>query len=176
MLTGRLSNVTLYMLEKELKMKLILRSKGITLTPKERKILKMATHFYASRLMSDRMLGTLEVNVNIIKNFYEKNKILGEAYPKDDDFKNKKQFVINLEWNKLGKRVLQCLAHEMVHVKQYAKGELKFHERKNLITFQRKQYQDDEYWESLWEIEAYGREVGLYQKFKPTLKLLKNEI
>ena len=109
-------------------------------------------------------------------NFLAKNKILGEAFPKDDELGNKKQFVINLEWNKLGKRVLQCLAHEMVHVKQYAKGELKFHERRNLVTFQREQYQDDDYWESLWEIEAYGREVGLYQKFKPTLKLLRKEI
>jgi hypothetical protein len=160
-------------------MKLILRAKGATLTPKERKILKMATHFYASRLMSDRLSNTLEISVNVIKDFYVKNKILGEAFPKDDvlGLPSNKQFVINLEWNnKLGKRVLQCLAHEMVHVKQYAKGELKFHEKRNLVTFQREQYQGDEYWESLWEIEAYGREVGLYQKFKPTLKLLKKEI
>ena len=160
-------------------MKLILRAKGVTLTPKERKILKMATHFYASRLMSDRLSNTLEISINVIKDFYVKNKILGEAFPKDDvlGIPSNKQFVINLEWNnKLGKRVLQCLAHEMVHVKQYAKGELKFHERGNLVTFQREQYQGDEYWESLWEIEAYGREVGLYQKFRPTLKLLKKEI
>jgi hypothetical protein len=160
-------------------MKLNLRSKGVTLTPKERKILKMATHFYASRLMSERLSDSLEINVNVIKDFYVKNKILGEAFPKDDvlGMPSNKQFVINLEWNnKLGKRVLQCLAHEMVHVKQYAKGELKFHERGNLVTFQREQYQGDEYWESLWEIEAYGREVGLYQKFKPTLKLLRKEI
>ena len=157
-------------------MKLILRAKGVTLTPKERKILRMATHFYASRLMSDRLINSLEIDVNIIKDFYTKNKILGEAFPKSDELENKKQFVINLEWNKMGKRVLQCLAHEMVHVKQYAKGELKFHEKRNLVTFQREQYQDDEYWESLWEIEAYGREVGLYQKFKPTLRLLKKDI
>jgi hypothetical protein len=160
-------------------MKLILRAKGATLTPKERKILKMATHFYASRLMSDRLSNTLEISINVIKDFYVKNKILGEAFPKDDvlGIPSNKQFVINLEWNnKLGKRVLQCLAHEMVHVKQYAKGELKFHERGNLVTFQREQYQGDEYWESLWEIEAYGREVGLYQKFRPTLKLLRKEI
>jgi hypothetical protein len=136
----------------------------------------MATHFYASRLMSDRLSNSLEINVNVIKDFYAQNKILGEAFPKGDDSKNKKQFVINLEWNKIGKKLLQCLAHEMVHVKQYAKGELKFHERGNLVTFQREQYQGDEYWESLWEIEAYGREVGLYQKFKPTFKLLKKQI
>jgi hypothetical protein len=159
-------------------MKLILRAKGVTLTPKERKILKTATHFYASRLMSDRLSNTLEININVIKDFYVKNKILGEAFPKDDvlGLPSNKHFVINLEWNKLGKRVLQCLAHEMVHVKQYAKGELKFHEKRNLVTFQREQYQGDEYWESLWEIEAYGREIGLYQKFRPTLKLLKTEI
>ena len=160
-------------------MKLNLRSKGVKLTPKERKILKMATHFYASRLMTDRLSNTLEINVNVIKDFYVKNKILGEAFPKDDvlGMPSNKQFVINLEWNnKLGKRVLQCLAHEMVHVKQYAKGELIFHEKGNMVTFQREQYHGDEYWESLWEIEAYGREVGLYQKFRPTLKLLKKEI
>jgi len=159
-------------------MKLILRAKGVTLTPKERKILRMATHFYASRLMSDRLSNTLEININVIKDFYVKNKILGEAFPKDDvlGLPSNKQFVINLEWNKIGKRVLQCLAHEMVHIKQYAKGELKFHEKRNLVTFQREQYQGDEYWESLWEIEAYGREIGLYQKFKPTLKLLRKEI
>ena len=110
--------------------------------------------------------------------FYKKSKVLGEAFAKDDclGLPSNKKFVINLEWSKLGKRVLQCLAHEMVHVKQYAKGELKFHEKGNMVTFQREQYQGDEYWESLWEIEAYGREVGLYQKFRPTFKLLKKEI
>ncbi len=159
-------------------MKLILRAKGVTLTPKERKILKLATHFYASRLMSERLSDSLEIDINIIKDFYKKSKVLGEAFAKDDclGLPSNKKFVINLEWSKLGKRVLQCLAHEMVHVKQYAKGELKFHERKNVVTFQREQYQGDEYWESLWEIEAYGREVGLYQKFRPTFKLLKKEI
>lgn len=157
-------------------MKLILRTKGVTLTQNERKILKMATHFYASRLMSERLSNSLQINVNVIKDFYAQNKILGEAFPTDERNTKQKNFVINLEWNKLGKRILQCLAHEMVHVKQYATGELKFHERRNLVTFQREQYQDDEYWESLWEIEAYGREVGLYQKFKPTFKLLKKQI
>jgi hypothetical protein len=159
-------------------MKLILRAKGVTLTPKERKILKLATHFYASRLMSERLSDSLEIDINIIKDFYKKSKVLGEAFAKDDclGLPSNKKFVINLEWSKLGKRVLQSLAHEMVHVKQYAKGELKFHEKGNMVTFQREQYQGDEYWESLWEIEAYGREVGLYQKFRPTFKLLKKEI
>jgi hypothetical protein len=157
-------------------MKLILRTKGVTLTQNERKILKMATHYYASRLMTDRLSNSLQININVIKDFYAQNKILGEAFPTDERNTKQKNFVINLEWNKLGKKLLQCLAHEMVHVKQYATGELKFHERRNLVTFQREQYQDDEYWESLWEIEAYGREVGLYQKFKPTLKLLRKEI
>ncbi len=53
-------------------MKLILRAKGVTLTPKERKILKLATHFYASRLMTDRLSDSLEIDINIIKDFYKK--------------------------------------------------------------------------------------------------------
>jgi len=158
-------------------MKLVLRTKDAAVSYKDKKIVKMAARFYASRLMTDRMSNSLEITVNLIGGFYRDNRVLGEAFPKDDiDGKEaKKKFVINLEWNKLGKQVLQCLAHEMVHIKQYAKGELKFHENRNLVTFKKEQYQGDEYWESLWEIEAYGREIGLYQKFRPTLKLLKGE-
>jgi hypothetical protein len=65
-------------------MKLIIRAKGATLTPKERKILEMATHFYASRLMTERLSDSLEIDINVIQNFYTKNKILGEAFPKND--------------------------------------------------------------------------------------------
>jgi hypothetical protein len=55
---------------------------------------------------------------------------------------------------------LTLLAHEMVHVKQYAKGELIDN---GLATkFLNKSYRESyNYWESPWEIEAHGRERGL---------------
>lgn len=57
------------------------------------------------------------------------------------------------------------LMHEMVHVKQYAKGEL-FQSLKdcNLHKWNRKEWIDEtkmSYWELPWEIEAHGREKGM---------------
>lgn len=57
------------------------------------------------------------------------------------------------------------LMHEMVHVKQYAKGELFQSLRdSNLHKWNRKEWIDEQkvnYWELPWEIEAHGREKGM---------------
>jgi hypothetical protein len=158
----------------EVDMKITLRTKnGATLTPFERKVVKLAVMFYANKLMTPRMVNSLDIAINVHSNYHKTTGYLGEVYPTDtDETSRPKQFEINLDWPKRFKQLLISLAHEMVHVKQYAKCELKFHERGNVVTFQKQQYSDDEYWESPWEIEAYGREPGLWQKFKPTYRLL----
>lgn len=155
-------------------MKITLRTKnGAELTAFERKVTKLACLFYANKLMTPRMVKSLELVINVHKDYHTKTGYLGDVVPTDDDVvKRPKCFEINLDLPKRFKRMLISLGHEMVHVKQYAKGELKFHERGNVVTFQKQQYTDDEYWESPWEIEAYGREPGLWQKFKPTYRLL----
>ena len=64
------------------------------------------------------------------------------------------------------KKVLTTLAHELVHVKQYATGEMR--DRDNaIVEWMGEKYNQDEleYWEHPWEIDAYGREVGLYIRF-----------
>jgi len=56
----------------------------------------------------------------------------------------------------------------MVHLKQYAKGELKdYIKPARMIGWMGEKYLMEEldYWEQPWEIEAYGREKGLYFKF-----------
>jgi hypothetical protein len=68
----------------------------------------------------------------------------------------------------LGKRnMLIVLAHEMVHVKQYAKGELKDFVYGTRVKFKGSIIDDNkvDYWDQPWEIEAHGREKGLYLKF-----------
>jgi len=63
---------------------------------------------------------------------------------------------------------LQTLAHEMVHVKQYARGELqcttKTSKWKGKL-WRKKSDQMDDYYDSPWEIEAFGREEGLYLRY-----------
>lgn len=59
---------------------------------------------------------------------------------------------------------LRTLAHEMVHLKQFAKRELRqLPSTKNEVCkWLGKRYQwEMHYWDRPWEIEAYGREKGL---------------
>ena len=73
--------------------------------------------------------------------------------------------------------ILKTLAHEIVHVKQYALGELKWrdagllykgvnHEAMSLM----------EYFELPYEIEAYGREKGLLYGFLKVWKNIETEL
>ena len=63
--------------------------------------------------------------------------------------------------------MLIVLAHEMVHVKQYAKGEMKDFVYGNRVKFKGSIINDNivEYWDQPWEIEAHGKEKGLYLRF-----------
>lgn len=63
------------------------------------------------------------------------------------------------------------LGHELVHVKQYLNGEMRDYVDGS-YTFLGKKYQpipdgdiSDEYYDSPSEIDAYGRELGLYRMF-----------
>ena len=73
------------------------------------------------------------------------------------------------------KQTLIDLGHELVHVKQYLHNEVFDYANGNVrhkgIVFS-SEYQENEelYYESPWEIEAYGRELGLYRIFCNKLK------
>lgn len=64
--------------------------------------------------------------------------------------------------------MLITLAHEMVHVKQYAKGELYDYVRGNRCRWQGKAYdlEQVDFRDFPWEIDAKGREEGLYERFR----------
>jgi len=61
------------------------------------------------------------------------------------------------------RKVLETVCHEMVHVKQYARGELYEGSRIPKHRWQGKWLdKDPDYWDQPWEIEAAGREAGLF--------------
>ena len=60
------------------------------------------------------------------------------------------------------RKLLETIAHEMVHVKQYARGELYQGIRVNKYRWQGKWVGNMDYWDEPWEIEAHGREAGLF--------------
>jgi len=101
-----------------------------------------------------------------------------------DEEGNKKFTVVlnHTRINKLGKKpqtrlknLLIDLGHELVHVKQYLNNELFDYKSGDVrfkgLFFDASHYMDEEkYFDSPWEVEAYGRELGLYRIFCNKLK------
>lgn len=74
------------------------------------------------------------------------------------------------------RRLLETVAHEMVHVKQYARGELYQGSRVNKHRWQGKWLdKDPDYWDQPWEIEAHGRECGLFVRWAEQEELSNNK-
>lgn len=142
------------------------------------KDLESAAQFFATQLMDPRMVRNITLDL-------ERNKRLdvqGECACEEDN-RNPRWFTITLRGRQDDEDMIKTLAHEMVHVKQYAKNELgkeialarggkglRIATRwKGELWSPRKK--EDPYWDCPWEIEAYGREVGLYQRWVERLQI-----
>ena len=133
-------------------------------TRKTQKIVKDLTRFCAEMLMSKRMADSLLIRIEFIKDL--DNQYDGDCEYVDEESRPK-EFLIRVNDSlKLSKK-LRTICHEMVHVKQYATGEMRYMWRPARHTkFQGTLYPDEvEYWDSPWEIEAFGREPGLYTRW-----------
>lgn len=140
------------------------------LSLKKKKELKEAAEFFAYKLLDPRTVRNINLTIELDKNLETQ----GMCYS-EDDTKNPRNFVISIR-DKIGDDdIIQTLAHEMVHVKQYAKNEL----YKSLRMYKGKttlnsiwqgapwkpKSREDPYWDSPWELDAYGREIGLYRRW-----------
>lgn len=127
-------------------------------------LLKTAAYSYAGMLMSPQLVKNLSVKIiicdNLDKNVY--------AYCCPDEFTRRlRSFEIELRRMRRNK-MLRLLAHEMVHVKQFAKNELKAKYFKDgYKTIWHGEVCDiDSYWDEPWEIEAFTLEEELLCYFK----------
>jgi hypothetical protein len=127
--------------------------------------------FCANKMMSTRLANTLTIKLQFIP-LYEKHRQMGNCSWEDDSYRPK-EFLIEIDPNNRLRRVLESICHEMVHVKQFAKGEMRDLARAEKVSFFGKQYDTsiDEYFERPWEIEAHGRELGLFVRWAEKHKL-----
>lgn len=123
-------------------------------------LLAVAAEFYCSKLMTSRMVHNIHISIELKKNLEEDGFCCIEEY---NNSGKPREFTIELDKGLNEKTLLTVLAHECVHVKQYAMGELD----DNLSVWRGRKVNSDKvpYWEHPWEIEAYGRERGLYVQF-----------
>lgn len=125
--------------------------------------LKLAANFYAEQLMHKNLIKNLEIRVCFSKND-------GNTTMWEDCNLRPREFTITLETGVSLEDTLITLAHEMVHVKQYAKGELFDYVSGGPYMMrwrdEKRNWDDIDYMNFPWEIEAYGRERELYVKFR----------
>jgi hypothetical protein len=129
-----------------------------------------ASEYFARLLMDPRMVRNIQLDIEINKHL----DVMGHCVS-DDDRKNPRFFTIELRNHKDDDDLMKTLAHEMVHVKQYAKNQL--YKRLALAkggfgtdsVWEGKSWKpkrnEHKYFDSPWEIEAYGREVGMYHRW-----------
>ena len=124
--------------------------------------IKDAVRFYASVLMHKNLVKNLGVIVT-----FDDNGLDGSCTI-NDDFVKPREFIVQVNPKRSVKEIFCALAHEMVHVKQYATSESKNYERQPWMVRYRGEMVNTNttsYWDQPWEIEAYGRELGLYVRF-----------
>jgi len=76
---------------------------------------------------------------------------------------NNRMFEIEIDRTLSLRKLLETLAHEMVHVKQYARRE--FHPVNDKWMGKTYNPKKVSYWDLPWEIEAHGRETGLFIRY-----------
>lgn len=144
---------------------------GMVGKSKEKALLKEAALFFADQLMDPRMVRNLMIDIEVRKNC----DVHGECID-EDGTRNPRFFTIGLKYMDDVEEMVKTLAHEMVHVKQYAKNELQSGimvaargglrmTSKWMGEVWKPKRKEDHYYDSPWEIEAYGKEVGLYAKW-----------
>ena len=108
-----------------------------------------------------KQLGISRLHINIGLRFHHKLFVDGTAEGLCESL-DKRNFYIDCclygNW-------LSTLAHEMVHVKQFAKGELSG----NLSRWKTRDHSNTEYWDQPWEKEARRLQSKLVAKFEQEL-------
>ena len=139
--------------------------------PRNADKLEEAARFFAAQLIHTRTTNKIELDLEIVKTLDVDGECISE-----DDHKNPRYFTIRLKRAPIDE-MIKVLAHEMVHVKQYAKNELgkelalaRGGKGLRIVTrwlgeLWSPKSKEDAYWDAPWEIEAYGREVGLHHKW-----------
>jgi|TARA_B110000977_G_scaffold199020_1_gene285264 hypothetical protein len=116
----------------------------------QRQYAKSMVEFCVRTLMP--RMRTLEVSVKLCK----PKDALGYCLEAD----TKREFELEIDKTQSLRKLLETVAHEMVHVKQFARREM--HPEKDEWYGKTYNPKKVSYWDLPWEIEAHGREVGLF--------------
>ena len=120
---------------------------------------------------------TLDLDIQLKPTIFEQH---SEAlcYPTGEDYRPR-DFCLEIDsriwrrnskrWKRRGARddFITTVAHEMVHVKQWVKNEMYEYCKRDEVRFHSTKFNLSkiDYWDYPWEIEAFGRQLGLFVRF-----------
>lgn len=128
-----------------------------------RKEIKSAGEFFSDYLLGKRLSKNVILNINLVKNLSsDRGRMLGECVPLDK-YTRSRAFQICLKADLSHKKMILTLAHEVVHLKQFARGELSSG-RYPVMKFLGDLYteKENDYHLAPYEVEASIREKVLY--------------
>ena len=131
---------------------------------KKREMAADIAHWAGLHLMP-RLQNKLYIDINLVAHLTEKESLSGDAIWEDESCNRPREFTIRVDSTQTLQDMLCTIAHEMVHVNQYARGELKDFSRTIKMCKWKGKTVDLEslnYYDHPWEIEAHGREKGLF--------------
>jgi len=122
--------------------------------------IRQAVNFFADKLLTPRLSIKVLTFIKIRKNLMKLDNVFAWCVPIDDHARPR-EFEIELEAS-LGRiAMIRTLAHEMVHIKQWAKNELKEYVRKDAHWHGSPVSPDTPYRDLPWEVEAYAMQDKL---------------
>ena len=129
-----------------------------------RSLCKESLQFYANELLGKR----LSKNISLQLVFEELPSPYFAICDWNDDGPVHRNFIVIVNKTLKKRMMLITLAHEMVHVKQYARKELQDDQYRNNVKWLGKVVclNKTQYRKRPWEIEAYAKDKALYEKFK----------
>lgn len=131
----------------------------VTRSPAKRTLLKAVTALYAQLLKIEN--SKFSVVVSMVPGFAKEMGMNGAACLVED-----KVVAVAIDSRLSMEQMLITLAHEMVHVKQHAKGQLKSRitrRGKVVVSWMGRDY-NTHYFDSPWELEAFSRERVMANK------------
>jgi len=120
-----------------------------------------ATKYYGRELLSKQLYKNIHVEIILVSTLPDLGNCCITYY---NDWYKAREFEIQLRRKKSTKSMLQTLAHEMVHLKQFAKGQLNDDHTK--WKGQSIDADNISYHDLPWEIEASTMEYILYALYQ----------
>jgi len=137
------------------------------------KRMKSLGEFVLEKFFTKPKRDKLKIDVYFEKDLFKNTDQHANCIWEDNHYRPK-EFTIQIDPDQRLNLLLNSLAHELVHVKQWAKGEIfELQRERKVYKFNGQRFDTSkvDYWDTPWEIEAHGRAIGLVVQWAQKNKL-----